>query len=141
MELIYKRQPLTGGEGAGIPSGVIVAYSGTSETIPEGWAVCDGENGTPDLRGRFILGVSEKHPLAEVGGEENVTLTVGQMPAHEHSLNAQVVTDFSSAMKDLQSGKDRGTLSKQFVKATATGGGQPHNNMPPFYALIYIMKL
>lgn len=125
--------------GSGIPSGGIIAYSGEAETIPEGWAVCDGENGTPDLRGRFILGVSETHPMGETGGEEEVTLTVDQMPSHDHTGsrmsttgNKVAVSTSSSAVPHYYRSDDRTEVS---------GGSQPHPNMPPYYALIYIMKL
>lgn len=45
-------------EFSGIPSGVIVMWSGSSDNIPEGWFLCNGDNGTPDLRDRFIVGGS-----------------------------------------------------------------------------------
>ena len=47
---------------AGVPRGTIVAWSGAVEDIPQGWAQCDGSNGTPDLRGKLILPASEAHP-------------------------------------------------------------------------------
>lgn len=136
MELMYKRKAL-GLEG--IPSGGIIAYSGEAETIPEGWAVCNGENGTPDLRGRFILGASETHPMGETGGEEEVTLTVEQMPSHDHigsrmstSGNKTTASTSSTALTYYYRSDERTDVS---------GNSQPHTNMPPYYALIYIMKL
>ena len=54
-----------------IPSGVIVMWSGSIDSIPEGWALCDGNNGTPDLRDRFILGTSEGE---KPGGTERWSL-------------------------------------------------------------------
>ena len=139
MELMYKRQSL-GLEG--VPSGCILAYSGEAETVPEGWAVCDGQNGTPDLRGRFILGVSETPPMGETGGAEEVTLTAEQLPSHSHKVNYTTIRydngtqNIDNSIRDSGLGNPAGQ-----VNTRTTGGSQPHPNMPPYYALIYIMKL
>ena len=139
MELMYKRQSL-GLEG--VPSGCILAYSGEAETVPEGWAVCDGQNGTPDLRGRFILGVSETHPMGETGGAEEVTLTAEQLPSHSHKVNYTTIRydngtqNIDNSIRDSGLGNPAGQ-----VNTRTTGGSKPHPNMPPYYALIYIMKL
>lgn len=45
------------------PLGSILYWSGSIDTIPDGWALCDGQNGTPDLRDRFIVGASEDLPI------------------------------------------------------------------------------
>jgi hypothetical protein len=58
-----------------IPSGVIVAWSGTASDIPNGWVLCDGNNGTPDLLGRFIKGI-ERDSLDFDGSEENGDFSV-----------------------------------------------------------------
>lgn len=72
--------------GAGIPSGVILMWSGTLATIPTGWALCDGSNGTPNLLDRFVLGVGDTttNP-GEAGGSHSRTLTVAQLPSHSHA--------------------------------------------------------
>ena len=56
-----------------VPSGVILMWSGTVENIPKGWALCNGTQGTPDLRDRFIIGAGGKYGLNAKGGAENVT--------------------------------------------------------------------
>jgi microcystin-dependent protein len=72
----------------GVPSGVIVMWSGT--TAPSGWALCNGTNGTPDLRNKFILGWGTR-ASGSTGGEESVTLTSAQsgVPAHTHTTDPQ----------------------------------------------------
>ena len=72
-----------GGTSAGfVPRGVIVMWSG--EKIPQGWALCDGSNGTPDLRDRFIVGAGNAYEVNATGGCEKVALTVQEMPTHYH---------------------------------------------------------
>lgn len=69
----------------GVPTGVIVMWSGT--TAPAGWALCDGTNGTPNLKDRFVLGWGAR-AVGTAGGEENVTLTGAQsgVPVHTHTM-------------------------------------------------------
>jgi len=134
------------------PKGGIIAWKFSSTNIVNGvvippptWALCDGQNGTPDLRGRFILGggqgVGLTNRLADSsGGAETVTLTVAQIPSHTHNYWTR---DFED--RTVQDSRDRvAGLQKGFwtIKTSEpTGGGQSHENMPPFYVLAYIMKL
>lgn len=71
-----------------LPTGTILAFNG--DTAPAGWAICDGNNSTPDLRGRFILGSGQGAGLTarvrqQTGGVEKHKLTVAEMPSHSHS--------------------------------------------------------
>ena len=68
-----------------VPAGVIVMWSGDSSAIPTGWAICNGANGTPDLRDRFVVGSGSTYATGATGGASTVTLTSSQMPAHNHS--------------------------------------------------------
>ena len=70
-----------------IPTGVIVMWSGSTSSVPTGWALCNGQNGTPDLRDRFIVGAGNSYSVGSKGGADSVTLTTSQMPSHAHSLN------------------------------------------------------
>lgn len=67
-----------------IPSGGIIMWSGAIVDIPTGWAICDGSNGTPDLRDRFIMGAGKNYGVGNKGGEKSVTLTSAQLPSHSH---------------------------------------------------------
>lgn len=69
-----------------IPAGIIAAWSGTIATIPTGWVLCDGTNGTPDLRGRFIVGAGGGYTVGDTGGANSVTLSVAQVPPHSHNI-------------------------------------------------------
>jgi microcystin-dependent protein len=83
------------------PTGGIILWSGSIATVPTGWALCDGTNGTPDLRNRFVVGAGDTYAVADVGGAaantiaasshshtitvENHTLTVSEIPGHSHT--------------------------------------------------------
>jgi microcystin-dependent protein len=69
----------------GIPSGGIIIWSGASNAIPSGFVLCDGNNSTPDLRNRFIVGAGSTYSVADTGGADSVTLSTSEMPAHIHS--------------------------------------------------------
>lgn len=69
-----------------IPQGIIAMWSGPITNIPEGWALCNGQNGTPDLRNRFIVGAGGEYVIGNNGGEKEVVLTKEQMPRHDHGV-------------------------------------------------------
>lgn len=75
------------GPGASIPSGGIILWSGSTASIPTGWALCDGTNGTPDLRDRFVVGAGNGYAVDATGGSDTVTLTTAQLPVHNHSAS------------------------------------------------------
>lgn len=110
------------------------------DSIPAGWVVCDGTNGTPDLRDKFVLGAGTTHTVGDTSGSETVTLTREQMPKHNHTISL------------VKNGEANGTYNYPPATSSATaisvvndpinvaGGSQPHENMPPYYSLLYIMK-
>lgn len=130
------------GVSAVIPSGLIAIWSGSSANIPTGWALCDGSNGTPDLRDRFVLGAGPNYPVAAQGGEYTHKLTVNEMPAHTHHT-VMYGADLSASWDDdnyFYTTYAKYSKNYNTPETTATGGNAPHNNMPPYYALCYIMK-
>lgn len=127
--------------GSNVPTGGIIIWSGASTAVPSGWALCDGTNGTPDLRGRFVLGENEDHAHGKTGGSEKVTLTVEQMPSHRHTLSL-VKNGAANGNYDYPPATSSATaISVVNDPINATGSSQPHSNMPPYYVLAYIMKL
>ena len=124
------------GGNALVPRGTIVMFNGAA--APAGWAICDGARGeTPDLRNRFIVGAGASYGVGATGGADTVTLTVEQIPSHSHTFHM---------MGNANPGDNwipsRGSNNPQDSGQTrATGGGQAHENRPPYYALTYIMKL
>jgi len=63
-------------------------WSGSEASIPTGWVLCNGQNSTPDLRNKFIVGAGtgSNYGVAQVGGADSVTLTSNQMPSHNHTV-------------------------------------------------------
>lgn len=68
-----------------MPSGVIVMWSGSINSIPDGWLLCDGSNGTPNLRDRFVVGAGGIYSVGNSGGANAVSLSVNQIPSHTHT--------------------------------------------------------
>jgi len=196
------------------PIGSVIAWHQQSHrSIPFGWALCDGEfvegyGYTPDLRGRFILGSGTGSGLTsrthgDTGGSETHTLTINEMPAHNHDMesagshNHKVNADGGHSHDVGEDGehyhsyqrRDGGTrficvggdsdcVNRQFMSVASfptyhtgsngkhihsvtggshshtvdyngshthvinnTGGGNSHPIMPPFYTLVYIIKV
>ena len=143
-----------------MPKGGIIIWSGND--VPASWALCDGTNGTPDLRGRFILGAGQGADLTlrtkgQTGGAETHKLTIEEIPSHNHAINTVSSTNEGcSASRNAPIGRGAGITTgcdgqigqpDKYVDAwnipwiNKIGGDKPHNNMPPFYVLAYIMKL
>lgn len=69
------------------PSGGIVLWSGSVASIPSGWYLCDGNNGTPNLTDRFVVGAGGSYAVGNTGGSSSVTLTTSQLPSHTHTFS------------------------------------------------------
>lgn len=148
-----------------IPSGVIMLWSGLSSNIPEGYVLCDGNNGTPNLTDKFVIGAGSTYSVGETGGESVHTLTIDEMPSHSHSGTTgqngnhshRIGTDKDTTYVtygDCWSVHNSSTGAAYYNGSTTsdgnhthsfttnnTGGNQAHNNMPPYYSLCYIMKI
>ena len=125
-----------------VPTGMVMMWSGASNAIPTGYVLCDGGNGTPDLRDRFVVGAGSAYSVNNTGGASSVTLTSAQMPSHTHSYTDEYVLqsalvpgidiDFNATTWDPNGNKTKTTGS--------AGSGASHENRPPYYALCYVMK-
>jgi len=76
-----------------IPIGCIVMWSGSIASIPTGWALCNGQNGTPDLRDRFIVGAGSTYSIGNTGGAASVALSGNNIPSHSHTFSALTTVD------------------------------------------------
>lgn len=124
------------------------------------WRVCDGTNGTPDIRGRVIVGVGSGTGLTvrnpnDVFGEEATTLTVNQIPAHNHPVAIQIPgyggedgqrqapdggTDTANITNNTSVYTSATLDPKVQAQSLNAGGGQSHNNVQPSVALYYIIR-
>ena len=121
-------------------TGMIILWSGAADAIPSGFVLCDGNNSTPNLSGRFVVGYdasNSDYDVDDTGGSESVTLTVNQIPAHTHNINL-AVRAFYQEPRNFGVGTDGSANNSE--DTGSTGGGQSHENRPPYYALCYIMK-
>lgn len=121
-----------------LPVGSIIIWSGTSDNVPNGWHICDGTDGTPDLTGKFVLGAGTAHSVGETGGEETHKLTVEEIPEHYHTVDANASGTTSGQMHGAVIIKSDGATKRA---SSEVGGNKSHNNMPPYYTLCYIMKV
>lgn len=124
------------------PVGMITLWSGAINNIPTGWALCNGQNGTPDLTDKFIVGAGSGYSVGATGGEASHTLTTDELPAHNHGLYLYSGSGNQNPQRSItyasQTHVQRGTYTDLIANA---GSGSAHENRPPYYALAYIMKL
>lgn len=128
-----------------IPMGGIIMWSGS--TVPDGWTLCNGQNGTPDLRNRFVVGSGSSYATGNTGGESSHTLSVAEIPSHNHRyIPTDDIVLFGDNDGDLMDHDDSGGVVHKDPRYTrsfteSTGGGAAHENRPPYYALAFIMRV
>ena len=124
-----------------VPTGLISMWSGAIVDIPTGWALCDGTGGTPNLKGRFIVGYASDYApydtIGNTGGAESVILTEAQMPRHRHTYVAPIN---NGSHPGGSGGYDRPNAAES-GNTGYTGNDEAHENRPPYYTLAYIIKL
>lgn len=109
-----------------IPKGTILPWYGKSSDIPDGFALCDGTKGTPDLRNRFLVGAGSNYALGDTGGEDQVTLTGTQIGNHYHYLG-----EYSS------DNSDSGFSYHLRIHFFATSRGYWHDVVPISTSVLY----
>lgn len=147
-----------------IPSGVIVMWSGSIVSIPTGWVLCDGTNGTPNLRDRFVIGSGGSYAVGITGGSTDAVVVAHSHsavsnvsdPGHNHAngnfdrllqiTNTQTVVSVNNDPGEpnlTTSGNILANTTGITVSTTvaSTGVSGVNANMPPYYALAYIMKV
>ncbi len=155
--------------GTSVPQGTILPWYGKLDEIPDGFYLCDGKNGTPDLRNRFIVGAGDAYKLTDIGGENEVTLEAPQIGSHYHYwgyehpgnnsgsfIRQNGNTVLKASMLPVGAGYEGWngshysdgfrsmtsyTSNTITSLAVATEAQKPHENRPPYYALYFIMKV
>jgi microcystin-dependent protein len=125
-----------------LPTGLISMWSGAIVDIPIGWALCDGTDGTPNLGKMFIVGYDagdvDYNAIGNTGGTKTHTLTIGEMPSHDHAMPDDYGEAGSSGHVASGGSSHEGAITD---RTGVAGGGAAHENRPPFYTLAYIIKL
>jgi hypothetical protein len=137
--------------GSGFPSGGIIIWSGSSASIPSGWLLCDGSSSTPDLRNRFVVGATSTYAVGATGGSADAivvshthTATVTD-PGHLHTYffptNIGLAGGGNSLNANAGGSQNTSTATTGITVANSTTGSSGTNaNLPPYFALCYIMK-
>jgi microcystin-dependent protein len=153
-----------------IPTGTIIAFAGKITKTPAGWLACEGQElkvasfkelfaalGTlyggdgvmtfrlPDLRGRVIVGAGQalalsNRALGQKGGEETHVLTIAEMPSHSHVQTVDDPGGTRNGKNQSGVGGDGGNAGIETGSTRPAGGGEPHNAMPPFLVLNFLIK-
>ena len=161
LEVVNGGELTVNGINPGVPVGVISIWSGDLGSVPASWAVCDGNNGTPDLTGRFIVGAGtsfnssrandggQPYSKGASGGKREVALTIEEMPRHYHEYFGDDQLDVQASRVRNQPGYDAqsqkttqfpsGWFKTSEAGGTSGGGTAAHENLPPYYALFYII--
>lgn len=125
-----------------VPVGAIIMWSGASNAIPQGWALCDGGthsgHATPDLRARFVVGAGRQYSHGDVGGESRHELTIGEMPSHHH---VYYLNDEDKGYILTEHDSDGFWKNTKSASTEDEGEGVAHENRPPYYALCYVMRV
>jgi hypothetical protein len=131
---------------------MIMLWSGSSASIPSGWLLCDGSSSTPDLRNRFVVGATSTYAVGATGGSADAivvshthTATVTD-PGHTHPFRTGAggppydQIDNASKSEYYVGTSTRSAVTGITVSNSTTGSSGTNANLPPYYALCYIMK-
>lgn len=143
----------TAADATRLPAGVIVMWSGSIASIPAGWYLCNGSNGTPDLRDRFVVGAGTTYAVAGTGGSKDAIVvshshTTSSDGSHTHTTTGQVSGFFNysggggsaGVGTPLQANGTTSTAGAHTHTISTVGSSGTNANLPPYYALAYIMK-
>jgi microcystin-dependent protein len=121
------------GNGAGltgivsIPSGLIAVWSGSVASIPAGWVLCNGSNGTPDLRDRFVVGAGTTYAVDATGGANTVTLTAAEIAGHTHTVSGTTASDGAHTHNVSGNTSNTGAHTHNVSGNTSNTGTHTHN--------------
>jgi hypothetical protein len=137
----------------GIPTGGIILWSGSVGAIPTGWALCNGSNGTPDLRSRFVIGAGSAYSVNGTGGSaDSVVVSHSHSmtdPGHSHTFKSPTGVALNGSYGGISvfakginpnNIADNINLATTGITVNSAGQSGVGANLPPYYALAYIMK-
>jgi len=109
--------------------GMIVLWFGIIANIPDGYLLCDGANGTPDLRDRFVVGAGTTYNPNDTGGNVTHGHTIN---ANQHFHNVPLGTGITTTSPN----RDDFALGE-----VITGTADPESSLPPYHSLVYIQRV
>lgn len=145
-----------GGTVASVAIGCIIMWYGTPAELEEGWAICDGENGTPDLRDMFIIGAGGTYSVGATGGLEShnhAGASVNSASGHVHSIGFSTSQSLSNVLTNITSVDLSGSNSIHYHSSyglnTASSSSHSHSatstgvssGLPPYKAIYLIMRI
>ena len=138
-----------------LPKGVIVSWYGSIKEIPKGQALCDGNNTTPDLRNRFIIGAGGKYNFEQKGGQSSIVINKNNLPklgqgyisspsvfGNYHRRKDEIIKyidHYSTGFSGWGKKDDWG--SNYVINLNGGFESKPVNIMNPYYSIYYIMKI
>lgn len=144
---------------AAVPTGAIILWSGAANAIPSGYVLCDGTNSTPNLQNRFVIGAGDTYAVNATGGSADAivvghthTGTTNTTGAHTHliphNFDSGTAGDYISgndgpnniAGSSNQSPMTSAGNHSHSLNINSAGSSGTNANLPPYYALCYIMK-
>jgi hypothetical protein len=168
-DLLYKATGNLHGssfQGLGVDTGIIIWWYGASNAVPSGWHLCDGTTGTPDLRGKFVVGAGNTYNPGTAGGSATFTatgtitvdahvLTIAEMGPHRHPFLDTICA--SSAYKSAAPSAAYTMASPAAYGGTTSSAGSASGHghsgaegtamtgnaiasLPRYYSLCYIQK-
>ena len=150
------------GSSFSVPIGGIIAYTGSLNALPLNYHLCDGTNGTPDLRDRFIVGAGNSYNLNNIGGTSTNILALNQLPNLADFLNKTIAVQGNNQVNGSENlvsslpvrswsweyfmkneGNTHGYFKNAFatIPGTSNSFGQPIENKPPYMALYWVMRI
>ena len=150
------------GSSFSVPIGGIIAYTGSLNTLPLNYHLCDGTDGTPDLRDRFIVGAGSSYNLNTIGGISTNILALNQLPNLADFLNKTIAVQGNNQVNGSNNlvsnlpirawsweyfqkneGNTHGYFKNAFatIPGTSNSFGQPIENKPPYIALYWVMRI
>jgi hypothetical protein len=143
-----------------VPTGGIIMWSGSIASIPAGWYICDGTNGTPNLTNRFVVMAGGVYAVGASGGSADAVVvshthtgTTSTIGNHAHGYSFPLWGNGESEINSIPSASDQFNPGRTYSSTTDAAGTHQHTfttnstgssgvgaNLPPYYALAYIMK-
>ena len=109
-----------------VPIGTISIWSGSIVDIPSTYRLCDGTNGTPDLRNKFVTGSGDTYAVDAVGGNVN----------HLHTFDADLHAHFMGGPSEFEAGAN---FDQVYANALESGTSDNANGLPPYHSLVFVM--